>query len=258
MFASKKNKTKPSDDSFMGHLLELRHRLIWVVLVWFACFFAFFPWARDIYAWIASPLTAVLPKNSHMISTQLVSSFMVPMKVTLMLAFVVTLPHTFYQIWAFVAPGLYQHERRLVFPLIFGAFALFFVGMTFAYSLVAPIMFHFFSDYATPGVTLMPDMEAYLSLMLGLLVTFGITFQVPIVVMVLVRIGIVTRQQLQSIRSYVILAAFVVSAVVTPPDVLSQCLLAVPLCGLYELGIQLSRWTQPAKASVPVLNKEEH
>jgi sec-independent protein translocase protein TatC len=252
MFASKKSASDNQGDSFMSHLLELRGRLIWMVAVWLGCFCVFFPWARDIYAWLAAPLTSVLPKNSHMISTHLVSSFMVPMKVTFALAFVVTLPHTLYQVWAFVAPGLYQHERRLIFPLIFGAFSLFFVGMAFAYGIVSPLMFHFFSDYTTPGVTLMPDMEAYLSLILGLLITFGITFQVPIVVMVLVRIGLVTRPQLKSVRSYVILAAFVVAAVVTPPDVLSQCLLAVPLCALYELGIFLSRWTLPV-ADRPLL-----
>lgn len=242
-----------SEDSLVGHLLELRQRLMWVLIAWFGCFFALFPWARDLYAWLAAPLLSVLPKNSHMISTQLVASFMVPMKVTLMIALVVTLPHTFYQVWAFVAPGLYQNEKRLVVPLISGAVSLFFIGMGFAYKIVAPLMFNFFSAYTTPGVTLMPDMESYLSLILGLLVTFGMTFEVPIVVMVLVRTGIVSRKQLKEMRPYVILGAFIIAAIVTPPDVISQCLLAFPLWGLYELGVVLSRWTLP-----PSSESDEH
>jgi sec-independent protein translocase protein TatC len=234
-----------TEDSLVGHLLELRRRLIWILLVWLGSFFLGVPWARELYVWIATPLLSALPKGSHMITTQLVSSFMVPMKVTLVFSFVVVLPFTFYQAWAFVAPGLYQHERRLIFPLIVGAMLLFFIGMGFAYKIVAPLMFHFFSTYTTPGVTLMPDMESYLSLMLSLLMTFGFTFELPIVVMVLVRSGVVSREQLKAVRPYIILAAFIVAAILTPPDVLSQCLLAIPLCGLYELGLALSKWTLP-------------
>jgi len=250
-----------SEDSFVGHLLELRQRVMWVLIVWIGSFCVLMPFARELYSWIAAPLLVVLPKNSHMIATQLVASFMVPMKVTLMVAFVVTLPYTFYQVWAFVAPGLYQHEKRLVVPMVLGAVGLFFIGMGFAYKVVAPLMFHFFSAYTTPGVVLMPDMESYLSLILGLLVTFGITFEMPIVVMVLVRASVVSRKQLKDVRPYVILGAFVVAAVVTPPDVISQCLLAIPLCGLYELGIVLSRWTLPRVVeaeTLPVVVPENH
>ena len=245
-----------SEESFVSHLLELRHRLIWIFAGWIGCFLILTPWARELYTWLATPLLAVLPVKSQMISTELVASFMVPMKVALMIAGVITLPNTFYQLWAFIAPGLYQTEKRLIFPLVFGAVMLFFIGMTFAYRVIAPVMFYFFSHYSTPGVTLMPDMEHYLSLMISLLMTFGATFEVPIVVLILVRVGLVSRAKLKEVRPYVILAAFIVAAVLTPPDVLSQCLLAIPLCGLYELGIFTSRWFEPKEEQALVARTE--
>ncbi len=247
-----------SEDSFVSHLFELRRRLIWVFVGWLGCFLILTPWARELYTWLAAPLLAVLPVKSQMISTELVASFMVPMKVALMVAGVITLPNTFYQIWAFIAPGLYQTEKRLIFPLVWGAVMLFFIGMAFAYHVIAPVMFYFFSTYSTPGVTLMPDMEHYLSLMMTLLMTFGATFEVPIVVLILVRVGLVSRAKLKEVRPYIILAAFIIAAVLTPPDVLSQCLLAIPLCGLYELGIFASRWFEPKENHALTLHQEDN
>jgi sec-independent protein translocase protein TatC len=182
-------------------------------------------------------MLAALPEGGHMIATDVAGAFLVPMKVTLMAAFVISLPYVLYQVWAFVAPGLYAHERRLVVPLIAASVVLFFIGMAFAYFVVFPTVFGFVNKFAPEGVAVMTDIDKYLSFVLTTFLAFGLTFEVPVIVIVLVRVGIVNIQQLKEARRYVIVGAFVVAAVFTPPDVVSQFLMAVPLLLLYELGI---------------------
>ena len=191
---------------------------------------------------LARPLLAVLPVGGQMIATDVVGVFLVPMKVALLVAFIVALPYVLYQVWAFVAPGLYVHEKRLVLPLVAASSALFAVGMAFAYFLVFPLVFKFMASIAPEGVAWMTDIEKYLSFALTTFVAFGVTFEVPVIVIVLVRVGLVSIAKLKEIRPYVIVGAFVLGAVFTPPDVLSQLMLAVPLCVLYEIGILLARF----------------
>ena len=177
-----------------------------------------------------------------MIATDVTTPFFVPMKVTMMVAFVLALPNTLYQIWAFVAPGLYAHEKRLIVPLIISSVLLFITGMAFAYFLVFPVVFGFMSAVTPEGVSMMTDIDNYLSFVLGMFIAFGITFEVPVVVVLLVRFGIVDIAKLKEARPYVIVGAFIVAAVVTPPDVLSHVMLAVPLWLLFELGVVVAGW----------------
>lgn len=226
--------------SFLSHLFELRDRLIRVLVAMLVTFIALFPWAKDLYALLAQPLLAALPTGGQMIATDVVGVFLVPMKVTMMVAFLIALPYILFQAWAFVAPGLYTHEKKLVLPLIVASVLLFFVGMSFAYFLVFPTVFHFMASVAPDGVAWMTDIDKYLSFALTTFMAFGVTFEVPVVVIVLVRIGMVSIEKLKEIRPYVIVGAFVIGAIFTPPDVLSQIMLAVPLWLLYELGILLA------------------
>ncbi len=226
-----------SEQTLVEHMLELRRRLIWIVAVLLVCFAALMPFAQQLYTFVAQPLMANLPKNTNMIATEVVAPFFVPVKVTLMVAFLLSLPNTLYQIWAFVAPALYQHEKKLVFPLLFSSIVLFVCGMAFAYFLVFPIVFQFLAKVTPAGVSMATDIDKYLSFVLGMFVAFGATFEVPIVVVLLHRMGIVTLDQFKQARPYVIVGAFVVAAVITPPDVLSQTLMALPLIALYEFGI---------------------
>jgi sec-independent protein translocase protein TatC len=227
-------------DSFMSHLIELRDRLLRCIVALLIVFIALFPWASDIYAMVAKPMLAALPNSGQMIATGVVTTFFVPVKVTMLAALIIALPYVLYQVWAFVAPGLYQHEKRLVAPLVVSSTILFLCGMAFAYFLVFPIVFGFLAKFAPAGVSYMPDIQAYLDFVLTTFVAFGLTFEVPIAVIVLVRAGIVSIAKLKDIRPYVVVGAFVIAAVFTPPDVISQMLLAVPLCVLYELGILLA------------------
>jgi sec-independent protein translocase protein TatC len=231
-------------ETFITHLIELRTRLIRACAAILIVFVCLFPWAKELYALMAQPLLASLPKGGQMIATDVVGVFIVPMKVTLLAAFLVTLPYVLYQIWAFVAPGLYAHEKKLVVPLIVASVALFFCGMSFAYFLVFPTVFKFMSAVAPEGVAWMTDIDKYLSFVLSTFVAFGVTFEVPVVVIVLVKIGVVTIAKLKEARPYVIVGAFVIGAIFTPPDVLSQVMLAVPLWLLYELGIVLARFVE--------------
>jgi sec-independent protein translocase protein TatC len=214
------------------------HSIIAVVVV----LVGLFPWAKDIYALLAAPLLKALPRGSTMIATDVTGTFLVPLKVTLMAAFLIALPYVLYQMWAFVAPGLYHHEKRLALPVIFSSVVFFALGMGFAYFLVFPIAFGFFAGYTPSGVQMMTDIDKYVSFVLTMFVAFGITFEVPVVVVVLVRLGVVSLDKLRSIRGYVIVGAFVVGAIFTPPDVLSQVMLAVPLWLLYELGLLVARF----------------
>ncbi len=243
----------PSGDvqeTFISHLIELRSRLLRSIVAVIVVLFALFPFAKDIYALLAAPLLRVLPKGATMIATDVTGTFLVPLKVTLMAAFLVALPYVLWQAWAFVAPGLYQHERKLALPVIVSSFLFFLIGMAFAYFMVFPIAFGFFAGYTPAGVTMMTDIDKYLSFVLTMFIAFGITFETPVIVIVLVRLGVVSLEKLRSIRPYVIVGAFIVGAIFTPPDVVSQMLLAVPLWLLYELGLLLARFVTPRQSQV--------
>ena len=236
-------------ETFISHLIELRARLMRAIIAVLVVLLALVPFAKQIYGLLAEPLVRVLPPGATMIATDVTGTFFVPLKVTLMAAFLLALPYVLWQVWAFVAPGLYQHEKRLAVPVIVSSFAFFLIGMAFAYFLVFPIAFHFFAAYAPAGVTMMTDIDKYLSFVLTMFIAFGITFEVPVVVIVLVRMRIVTLEKLRSIRPYVIVGAFVVGAVFTPPDVVSQLLLAVPMWLLYEFGLLMARIMVPPVAA---------
>jgi len=231
-----------TQETFISHLIELRSRLLRSIVAVVVVLVCLFPWAKDIYAALAAPLLKALPQGSTMIATDVTGTFLVPLKVTLMAAFLIALPYVLYQIWAFVAPGLYQHEKRLALPVIFSSVVFFALGMAFAYFFVFPIAFGFFAGYTPAGVQMMTDIDKYLSFVLTMFIAFGITFEVPVVVVVLVRLGVVSLDKLRSIRGYVIVGAFIVGAIFTPPDVLSQVMLAVPLWLLYELGLLVARF----------------
>jgi len=238
-----------TQETFLSHLVELRDRLLRSILAVLAVFLCLFPWAKDLYALLAKPLLAALPVGGQMIATDVVGVFLVPMKVAFLVAFVIALPYVLYQVWAFVAPGLYAHERRLVLPLIIASSVLFVAGMSFAYFLVFPVVFKFMASIAPEGVAWMTDIDKYLSFVLTTFVAFGVTFEVPVVVIVLVRAGVVSIAKLKEIRPYVIVGAFVIGAIFTPPDVISQVMLAVPLCLLYEVGLFFARFVvKPAPA----------
>ena len=227
------------------HLLELRRRLVWAVAGIAVCFFAIVPFAQTLYSFVAQPLMSVLPNNTSMIATDVIAPFFVPIKVALMAAFLVALPNTLYQIWAFVAPALYQNEKQLIVPLILSSIILFAAGMAFCYFLVFPMVFKFFAGMTPLGVSMATDIDKYLSFVLGMFVAFGLTFEIPVAVVLLYRMGVITYRQLTAARPYLIVAAFIIAAVVTPPDVLSQIMLAVPMILLYEMGILVCRIVKP-------------
>jgi sec-independent protein translocase protein TatC len=239
-----------AQDTFISHLVELRDRLLRAILAVIAVFLCLFYWAKDLYVLLAKPLLAALPAGGQMIATDVVGVFLVPVKVALLVAFVIALPYVLYQAWAFVAPGLYAHEKRLVLPLVIASSVLFMLGMSFAYFLVFPLVFKFMVSVAPEGVAWMTDIDKYLSFVLTTFVAFGVTFEMPVIVIVLVRAGVVSIAKLKEIRPYVIVGAFVVGAIFTPPDVLSQVMLALPLWLLYELGIILAGFmSKPAGES---------
>ena len=234
--------TDPAEETFISHLVELRDRIIRAGISVVVVFIGLVYWAPDIFRLLARPLLMNLPKGGKMIVTDVTGSFFVPMKVTMMVAFVIALPVVLYQIWAFVAPGLYVHEKKLVLPLVSSSYLLFLAGMAFAYFVVFPTIFRVMAHYNAPlGAQMSTDIDNYLSFTLTMFLAFGVTFEVPIVVVLLVRMGLVTLKKLKQIRAYVIVGAFIVSAVVTPPDVFSQLILALPLIVLYELGIIAAR-----------------
>ena len=246
-----------TQDTFISHLVELRQRLVRVIVAVLAVCLCLLPWSREIYGILAQPLLASLPKGGQMIATDVIGPFLVPLKVTLLVGFVTVLPYVLHEAWAFIAPGLYAHEKRLVLPLVVASFMLFLVGMSFAYFLVFPVVFKFMASIAPEGVAWMTDIDKYFSFVLTSFVAFGVTFEVPVVVIVLVRTGLVSIQKLKEARPYVIVGAFVVGAVFTPPDVLSQVMLAVPLWVLYEIGIVISRFMlRPAAPSEDAVSPE--
>jgi sec-independent protein translocase protein TatC len=229
-----------AQDTFISHLVELRNRLVKaaaVVLLVFLVLFVLWPGPAAIYDFVARPMMYALPADAHMIATGVITPFLVPMKVTLLVAFVVSLPWVLYQMWAFVAPGLYSHEKRLVAPLVISSSLLFVAGVAFCYFFVFGKVFRFIYDFAPKSITVAPDIENYIDFVMTMCLAFGVTFEVPVVVVILVRMNLVTIEKLRSIRPYVIVGAFIISAVVTPPDIMSQLFLAVPMCLLYEVGL---------------------
>jgi sec-independent protein translocase protein TatC len=234
-------------ESFIAHLIELRKHLLNSVVAVLLVFICLFPWASDLYTLLAQPLLSKLPKGGQMIATDVTTPFFVPLKVAMMAAFLIALPYILYQIWRFVAPGLYAHEKRLVWPLIIASTILFFCGMAFAYFVVFPVVFGFITSSAPQGVAVMTDIDKYLSFVLTMFMAFGITFQVPVAVVLLVRMGFVTVEKLREARPYAVVGAFVVGAIFTPPDVVSQFMLAMPLWLLYEAGIVVASWGNKGK-----------
>jgi sec-independent protein translocase protein TatC len=232
--------TSGSEDTFISHLIELRSRLMKASVVVIILFVALMPWAGNIYDLLAYPMMVALPEGSKMIATGVVTPFLIPVKVTMLVAFIIALPWVLYQLWAFVAPGLYAHEKRLVAPLVISSSTLFIIGIAFCYFLVFGVVFRFINDFAPESIAVAPDIDSYFSFVMTMFIAFGLTFEVPVVVVVLVRMGLVTVEKLKQIRPYVIVGAFVIAAIVTPPDVVSQLLLAIPLCLLYEVGLFLA------------------
>lgn len=229
-----------TEQPLLSHLKELRSRLLKIAGVVLIAFLALYPFRDKLYSLLAGPLREVLPEGASMIAIQVASPFLIPMKLALVAAVVITIPYILYQIWVFVAPGLYHKERRLVWPLLISSTSLFYLGGAFAFFVVFPIAFSFFSFVSPEGVQMMTDIGEYLSFVLTLFFAFGIAFQVPIATILLVRTGATTREDLAAKRPYVIVGAFVLGMLLTPPDVLSQILLAVPVWLLYEVGILLA------------------
>jgi sec-independent protein translocase protein TatC len=232
-----------TEQPFVAHLIELRDRLIRALIAVGIAFglLCLWPGPAGMYDWLAAPLVAHLPKGATLIATNVISPFIVPLKITLMAALMVALPVVLYQAWAFVAPGLYSHEKKLVLPLVVSSTILFFLGVAFCYYFVFGKVFTFIQRFAPKSITAAPDIEAYLSFVLTMFIAFGAAFEVPIIVVVLARMGLVPLDKLRSFRGYFIVLAFIIAAVITPPDIVSQLALAIPMCLLYELGLWAAR-----------------
>lgn len=233
------------EQPLVAHLIELRNRLIKALIGVVVVLIPLLVYANELYSIAAAPLLAVMPAGTSMIATEVTSTFLAPFKLALILAIFLAMPVVLYQVWAFIAPGLYKHERRLLFPLLAASIFLFYLGASFAYFIVFPLMFAFFAGTAPQGVTMMTDISAYLDFVLTVFMAFGIAFQVPVVTIVLVWTGIMTPDSLRKSRRYVIVLAFVIGAILTPPDVFSQTLLAVPMILLFEIGLFLTKYFVP-------------
>jgi len=229
-----------TDQGFLSHLIELRSRLVRASAAVVIVFLALSPFMRQIFNWVSRPMIDALPQGSKLLATGVITPFLVPLKVTLFTAFCLASPYVLYQAWAFIAPGLYQHEKRLAMPVIVSSVAMFFGGMAYCYFVVFGFIFRYIAEFAPDNVNVSPDIEQYFDFVLRMFIAFGLAFEVPIVVMLLVRLGVVSVERLRKLRSYIIVGAFVVAAVVTPPDAMSMLLLAVPLCLLFELGVLLA------------------
>lgn len=244
MANKKNNKTEKvvePEVPFMSHLVELRDRLLRAVLVILVLFLALFTFSNELYSLLAEPLLIHLPQGSSMIATEVASPFLTPFKLAMMTAVFISMPFVLYQLWAFIAPGLYKHEKSLAFPLLFSSIILFYVGMAFAYFVVFPLMFAFFTGITLEGVTMMTDISKYLDFVLKMFFAFGLAFEVPIATILVISTGMTTADKLAEKRPYIIVVAFVFGMLLTPPDVVSQMLLAVPMWILFELGLIFSR-----------------
>ncbi|MFP5350722.1 MAG: twin-arginine translocase subunit TatC [Gammaproteobacteria bacterium] len=238
---------EPGEGSFISHLVELRNRLLYAVvgvLAVFAVLLVGFG-ANSVYETLAQPLLEAMPAGTSMIATDVASPFLTPIKLTLLASLVVAVPFVLYQVWAFVAPGLYRHERRLVAPLLISSTALFYAGMTFAYYVVFPVVFNFFVGTAPKGVAVMTDIKSYIDFIFTMFFAFGIAFEVPVALVLLVKMGAVDPHKLAAKRPYVLLGVFVIAAILTPPDVLSQTFLALPMYFLFEVGLFVARRMKP-------------
>jgi sec-independent protein translocase protein TatC len=234
-----KDELAGTEQPFVQHLIELRDRLVkaTIAVLVAGAALAIYPGPAELYDLLAAPLVAQLPAGATLIATSVISPFLVPLKILLMTAFLLALPVVLYQMWAFVAPGLYSHEKKLVMPLVVSSTVLFMVGVAFCYFFVFGQVFKFIQSFAPKSITAAPDIEAYLSFVISMFIAFGLAFEVPIVVIVLARMNVVTIEKLKDFRSYFIVLAFIIAAIVTPPDVVSQLALAIPMCILYEIGI---------------------
>lgn len=230
-----------AEASFFSHLVELRSRLLKAVLAVGAVLLGLLPFANKLYAWLAEPLLRNLPAGGQLVAIEVASPFFTPLKLAFCTALVIAMPVVLYQLWAFVAPGLYRHEKRLGLPLLVSSVALFYLGGAFAYFLVLPMVFSFLAKITPEGVAMMTDIGKYLDFVLVIFFAFGLCFEVPVAVVILVALGWVTPAQLTESRGYVIVGAFVIAAILTPPDVVSQVMLAIPMCLLYEVGIVAAR-----------------
>lgn len=237
-----------AEGGLLSHLIELRNRLLYALLAVGVVFGGLLPFANEIYVALAKPLMDVLPQGAGMIATEVASPFLTPIKLALILAIVLAVPFILHQLWAFVAPGLYRRERRLVLPLLISSTALFYAGMAFAYFVVFPLAFGFFVGSVPPGVTVMTDIKSYMDFIFSMFLAFGVAFEVPVAVVLLARMGAVDPAQLGRKRPYVVLWVFIAAAVLTPPDVLSQIFLAVPMLILFEIGLFFARRVTPADA----------
>jgi len=234
-----KDELAGTEQPFVQHLIELRDRLVkaTIAVLVAGAALAIYPGPAELYDLLAAPLVAQLPTGATLIATSVISPFLVPLKILLMTAFLLALPVVLYQVWAFIAPGLYSHEKKLVLPLVVSSTLLFMVGVAFCYFFVFGQVFKFIQSFAPKSITAAPDIEAYLGFVISMFIAFGLAFEVPIVVIVLARMNVVTVEKLKDFRSYFIVLAFIIAAIVTPPDVVSQLALAIPMCILYEIGI---------------------
>ncbi|MGI2260265.1 twin-arginine translocase subunit TatC [Shewanella sp. GXUN23E] len=246
-----------SQQPLIAHLLELRTRLLHAVAAVMLVFICLVYWAQDIYHYIATPLLDVMPQSGSMIATDVAAPFFAPFKLTLILSFFIAIPYVLYQIWAFIAPGLYKHEKRLVVPLLFSSTLLFYLGMAFAYFVVFPVVFGFFTSVAPEGVNIATDINSYLSFVLKLFFAFGLSFEIPVAVVLLCWAGVTTVEDLREKRPYIVVGAFVVGMLLTPPDVISQTMLAVPMLLLFEGGLLAARF-YTKKDSEEESDEQEH
>jgi sec-independent protein translocase protein TatC len=250
---TKQQESASQDDTeqpLIYHLIELRDRLLRVVLVVGVVFLVLFPFSNKLFSWLSGPLMAHMPEGSSMIAIEVASPFLIPFKLTLFLALFLSIPYVLYQLWSFVAPGLYKHERRLVYPLLVSSTVLFYAGAAFAYFVVFPLVFAFFTGTAPDGVSVMTDISRYLDFVLTLFFAFGMAFEVPVFTVLLVWTGMATQEGLREKRPYIIVGAFVIGMLLTPPDIISQTLLAVPVWLLFELGVYFSGWFIREKESM--------
>lgn len=244
----KTDKDALADMPLVAHLIELRSRLLRIVLVWMLIFAGLFYFANDLYSFISAPLRVFLPEGTSMIATEVASPFLTPFKLALISALFLAMPFVLHQFWSFIAPGLYKHEKRLAMPLLVSSILLFYAGMAFAYFVVFPLVFGFFTSVTPTGVAVMTDINKYLDFVLTLFLAFGLAFEIPIATVLLVLSGAVSVEKLKQSRAYVVVGCFVIGMLLTPPDVISQTLLALPMWLLYEVGIIFSRFVKPRPA----------
>jgi sec-independent protein translocase protein TatC len=262
--------SNPKHETLLTHLYELRSRLLWIVGSVMLVFMCLFMFANDLYGYLAGPLMAHMPAGSSMVAIDVASPFLTPFKLVFVLSIVLAIPIILYHVWGFIAPGLYTHEKRLALPIIVSSSILFYVGMAFAYFVVFPLMFAFFTRVAPDGVAVMTDIGRYLDFVMKIFIAFGVAFEVPIITFVLVKLGITTSDQMAAKRPYVIVGAFVIGMLLTPPDIISQFLLAIPVWLLFELGLLMSRLminnkrsseiegSEPQEPRFGELNLDEH